>query len=118
PQEEQVEERYVEQIAVQVLQDQRERGFPPVTGAAELGHGARRWIEEIRAVVSLAIVVASSAEEDRGQKNQEGGGEGEPIHLDERRVERRQVAAYLVVVPLIRRPVRVADQHRKQESLH
>src|SRR5262249_44718544 len=109
--------RDVEQVAMKVLEDEREGRLTPVARAPQLGDGTGRWIEEVRAVVRLPIVVAGGAEEDRGQEDQEGGGGREPGQRDEWGVERREVSADLVVPALEGRPVRVADQGRQHEAL-
>src|SRR2546426_3450821 len=77
PEEEEVDERDVERIAVQVLEDEGEGGLAAVAVPARLAHRARRRIEEVRAVVGFAVVVAGGAEEDRrggGQERPRGGG--------------------------------------------
>src|SRR6266705_3534295 len=123
PEEEEVDERDVERVAVEVLEDEGEGGLAAVAVPARLAHRARRRIEEVRAVVGLAVVVAGGAEEDRRKKDQERGRVGEAWDGDEPRVERREVAAAagvrdVVVVALDGGPVGVADEGAEDQALH
>src|SRR5213594_1241008 len=88
--------RRVHEPAVHVLENEGESGFTVVT-VSRLADAAGDGVEEKRPVVCLAIVVARRAESARENENQKCGGEGPPGGLDQRRVERRQVRAPLVV---------------------
>src|SRR5436309_2902256 len=123
PEEGEVDERDVERIAVQGLEDEGQGGLAAVAMPARLAHCARRRIEEVRAVVGLAVVVAGGAEEDRRKKDQERRRVGEARDDDERRVERREVAAAagvgdVVVAALDGGPVGVADEGGEEQALH
>src|SRR2546430_1329781 len=78
PEEEEVDERDVERIAVEVLEDEGEGGLAAVAVPARLAHRARRRIEEARAVVGPAAAVAGGAGEDPrgGGQGRRGGGGG------------------------------------------
>src|SRR5260370_32972379 len=67
--------------------------FGAIIPARRFTNGAGRGIEEKRAVVGFAVVVARSAKAQRASKNQERRGEWPPVMLrvDERRIERRQI---------------------------
>src|SRR5215813_12008054 len=73
PEKREVEERRIEEVAVKVLEDEGKRGLTPVAGAMRLGHGTRRRIEEVGAVVGLPVVVAGGPEEHRREQDQERG---------------------------------------------
>src|SRR5881296_2334595 len=123
PEEEEIDERDVERIAVQVLEDEGEGGLAAVAVPARLAHRARRRIEEVRAVVGLAVVVAGGAKEDWREEDQERRRVGKARDDDERRVERREVAAAagvgdVVVAALDGGPVGVADEGGEEQALH
>src|SRR2546430_17255354 len=73
PEEDEVDERDVERVAVEVLEDEGEGGLAAVAVPARLAHRARRRIEEVRAVVGLAVGVSGGAKEDG-----RGGGDEAP----------------------------------------
>src|ERR1700682_298925 len=61
PKEGQEQHREIKEIAMEVLQDKRERRLALVTFVSAIAHRARRRIQKERAVVSLAVVVAGGA---------------------------------------------------------
>ena len=63
PQKGQIEERGVEEVAMEVLEHEGEGGLAAVAAGAKLADRAGRRVEEIRSVVGLAVVVAGCAEE-------------------------------------------------------
>src|SRR2546425_12231928 len=65
PEEEEVDERDVERVAVEVLEDEGEGGLAAVAVHARLAHSARRRTVADRADEWIAEVVAGGAEEDR-----------------------------------------------------
>src|SRR5258708_17325493 len=70
PKESQEHYREIKEIAMQILQDKRERGFSFVTLVSAIAHRAGRWIKKECAVVSLAIVVAGCAKARRTAQDQ------------------------------------------------
>src|SRR5205085_4469258 len=62
PEEAEEDDRPVEEIAVDILQDEREPGLAAVIPVSTFAHRAGRRIEKERPVVCLAIVVTSCAE--------------------------------------------------------
>src|SRR4029079_1103794 len=102
-QEDDEEQREIEEIAMDVLENERKGALTPVR-LPRLSHGTRRRILPERLVVGAAIVVAGEAEPARGPENQQRGREwerrGPPAGLrtepgvrsvaeEERRVHRR-----------------------------
>ena len=73
PEKREVAERQVEEVAMQVLEDEGERGLAAIAGAVHLGDRARRRIEEVGSIVRLAIVVAGGPEEHGREQDQERG---------------------------------------------
>src|SRR5579872_2253597 len=86
-------EREIEKVAVNILQNERKLRFALVFAFGRLAHGASRWIEEKRAVISLAVVVAGGAKTERAGEDEQRGRKSPPVMLriDERRIERRKV---------------------------
>ena len=66
--------RGIQEVAVNVLHDQRELLFAAIVAAAEswLADRAADWITPERLVVGTPIVIASEAESGREGQNQEG----------------------------------------------
>ena len=123
----------VEEVAVQVLQDQREAGLAGV-GRVRFGDGAGGGRLPDRTVVGAAVVVAGQPEQQQERQRQQRVGQqrqqartGQDLRpelaglaaLDRqaRRVERRQVVVLLdeEVVPLERPHRRVDDERREAE---
>ncbi len=121
------------EVAVDVLQHQREPALAAVARAARLAHRARDRIRPERLVVGAAVVVAGEAEEpgerqdeerrrERQQRRPPGRLGPEPGVLafaeDHRRVERRQIGPEGVVRVLKRRPGRVDDEAAQHQEDH
>ena len=107
PQEEQRDEREVQEVAVEVLEDERERRLHPVALVdGRLTDGAAGRIGEVEAVVGLAVVVAGRPEAQRDPQDQETRTDEprQPGRRDQRREEGRQIAVDLVRRPEQRRP--------------
>src|SRR5258708_36209557 len=71
PQKQNEQNSQIQKVAVNILQDERKRRFALVLTLAAFAHGASRWIEKKGAVVSFAVVVASSPKSQRPSENQE-----------------------------------------------
>jgi len=71
PQKQQKQDRQVQEIAMNVLQNKRKRRFALVAALSAFAYPARRWIEEKCPVVRFAIVVASRAKSQRSRENQQ-----------------------------------------------
>lgn len=69
---------HVEEVAVDVLQDQRQARLAGVL-AVRLGHGAGRWRQPPRAVVRLAVVVAREPEPAGEGEDQQSRRQGVPV---------------------------------------
>src|SRR5262245_31707804 len=85
---------------------------------AALANGAGRRVQEERAVVGLAIVVAGDAESERTRQDQQGGRECPPAvaWIDERRIERREVGPPLVVSTLERPEGGIDSEEAEHEN--
>ena len=129
-QEHEQREREDEEVAVQVLHDQRERVLAPVA-RSRLAHAARRRVVPERLVVGAAIVVAGQPEADRRPQDQERRREGHRIRPPARprpqeavrrvsedlgRIERREIRPRVIVLALERRPRGVHDERREREE--
>src|SRR5207237_10924192 len=114
----------VEEIAVDVLQDERERALAEVA-LAGLAHRARGRVGPERLVVRAAVVVAGHAEAAGGPQDEQGGRERqrrrppcrpgpEPpvLSAEEGRVERGGTRPPFVMDALERGPGRVYDPRR------
>ena len=127
-QEHEERQREDEEVAVQVLHDERERVLAPVA-RPRLAHPARRRVVPERLVVGPAVVVAGEPEADRRPQNQERGREryrarpparSRPeqavrrVAEDLGRVERREIRPEVVVLALERRPRGVHDERRER----
>ena len=67
-------QREIQKIAVDILQDQRKGAFAPI-GLARFAYGAGRRIGPERFVVGAAVVVAGDAKTAGGPEDQHGGGD-------------------------------------------
>src|SRR5258708_30320618 len=74
PQERQKQNRRVQEITMDVLQDEWKRSLPRVFAFAAFAHRATRRIQEKCAIVSLAIVIAGSAKTERPAKDKQRSG--------------------------------------------
>src|SRR5271168_2505845 len=95
------ENRQVEKIAMQVLQDKRKFRFARI-GALALANAAGGRIEEKGAVISLAVVVAGGAKAQRSGENQKSGRKRPPMMewVNQRRIEGGKVRSPLVETAL------------------
>ena len=124
--------RDVEEVAMDVLDDEREPAFAEVL-LPGFTHGAPGRVGPERLVVCPSVVIAGESEPDRAPENQRGrrevqerrppgrlgrsaepGVRGRPEQ--ERRVHRREVRAPLVVRVRIPRPRRVDDEGGESEK--
>src|SRR6476646_6658902 len=100
PEEAQEHDRAIEEIAMSVLQDERETGFAAIVAICRLTHRARRRVQEERAVKSFAIVVAGGAEAQRKSQNQHGRRKPQRqpvvVRVDQGRVKGREVRTPVV----------------------
>src|SRR5436190_19527390 len=99
-------DRLINEIAVDVLDDEREFRFALVA-VARLADRARNRIEEKRAVVCFAVVVTGGAEAEREDEDEECGRKRPPSGVDERRIKGRQVGTPLKAAIDPGRPRRV-----------
>ncbi len=122
------EDRGVPEVAVDVLQDERETRLAGVPTVG-LGHGAGGRRQPERPVVRLAVVVAGGAEAEREDQDDERGGELEPgerltevrrpgdaVVREAGRVERRDVRGGVVVRAGERPPRRVDHECREHHE--
>src|SRR5262249_29888144 len=124
------QQRDVEEIPVDVLQDEREGPLAEIR-LARLADRAVRRISPERLVVRAAVVIAGDPEAAGRPENQERRRErqraGPPSRLwpepgvralteEERRIERREVRAKFEVLALKRSPRRVHDECREPEK--
>src|ERR1700704_5830610 len=72
PEEAQEDDGAIKKIAMEILQDKRKTGFAAIVSMCRLAHGAARRVQEERAIVSLAIVIAGHAEAEGKSQNEEG----------------------------------------------
>src|SRR5882724_9196837 len=71
--------REIEKIAMDVLEDERKSGFPAIVATKWFTDGTSGRIEEKRAVVGFAVIVAGSAKTEGPGENQKGRREGPPM---------------------------------------
>ncbi len=71
PKEGDEEDRKIKKVAMDVLQDKGKCRLAAILAVRRFPDRAGRWIEEKRAVVGFAVVVARSAKAQRAGKNQE-----------------------------------------------
>src|SRR5579863_10113341 len=120
----------IEEIAVDVLQDQRKRALAAIL-LARLTYRAGRRVSPEGLVVRAAVVVTGDAKASRRPQDQDGGREDQPGRIPcgfrskpgvERvaeqlwRVERREVRSVAVVGALKRRPRGVNNETRKSQE--
>ena len=127
------DDRDVQEIAVDVLDDEREPALAEVL-LARLADGASGRIRPERLVVGAAVVVAGEPEPDRSPENQRRGREVQerrpPRRLrrsaeprvrrraeQQRRVHRRQVRPALVVRVRVPGPGRIDDERRESGNV-
>src|SRR5206468_13027563 len=107
--------------ALDVLENKLKPRLALVT-VARLSHGAGDRVEETRAIVGLAVVIADRAEAEWEDQDEEGRREGKPRRIEERRVERRQVRSPLVVLADPGRPrgvdAEAAEHERRKRRRH
>src|SRR6266404_6309312 len=100
---------------MQVLQDEGKLCLAAVGAPFALADGAGRRIEEERAIVCLAIVVAGGAKAERTAQDEQGRGK-RPVavmDVDERRIKRREVRSPLKIGAL-ERPQRGVEAEAAQ----
>jgi hypothetical protein len=117
PEEREEDDRQVEKVPVNVLQDEGERRLPAIAAPRRFPDGARGRIEEERAVISLAVVVARRAEPEGAHEDQKRRRKRPPamFGIDQRRVERREIGPPLVVAAFERADRRVDGERSENE---
>jgi hypothetical protein len=102
PQEAEEDERGIEKVAMDILQDERKFGFAAVFAAGGFIDGTSRGIEKECTVVGFAVVVAGGAEAEWEDEDKKRGGELPPlvVGVDERGIEGREVRSPFVVLAL------------------
>ena len=125
------QQREVERVAVQVLDEQRPLGLAAVF-VARLADGAGGRVGPERLVVGAAVVVAGHPEREREDQDQhrrrvadERDRPGPPPRAEDRvrriaeqlrRIQRREVVAVVVVLALQQRPRHVDDEGREHDE--
>src|SRR2546425_12950709 len=82
PENDEKDDGHIKKIAMQILQNERKAGFAAITVRMRLAHGASRRIEKESSIVSLAIIITSSAKSERRPENQNCGRQGPPSRFD------------------------------------
>src|SRR5438132_9014066 len=101
PEKNEEDDRKIQKIAMQVLQDERELRFAPIVlPPGRLAHSAARWIGEKCPIVSLAIVIAGHAEPQRESQDQQCWGPLPEmmVSVNQGRIERGKIRGRLKVV--------------------
>ena len=97
PEEAEKKDGEIKKIAMNVLQDKRERRFAAIVFAnGGFANGAGRRIEKEGAVVGFAVVVACGAKAERGAENEDGGRELPPTEGKKRRIKRGEIRSPFV----------------------
>src|SRR5688500_18836819 len=124
------QQRQIQEVPVDVLQDERKRVFAEVL-VARFADGARRRIRPERLVIGAAVVIAGESEpagrpedQQRGRERQRprppSGFGPEPavwtVAKEERRIKRREIRPELVMLPLKRGPRRIDDERPQSEK--
>src|SRR5438309_4993032 len=113
PQEEQRDEGEIQEIAMDVLEDERERRLERVAAMdGWLADGAARRVREVEAVIGLPVVVAGRPEAERHPQDQQARADPrrQPVRDDQRREEWRQIAVHLIRGAEQRRPDDAAEE--------
>src|SRR5262249_46631887 len=71
PEKNQKQDRQIQEIAMDVLQDERKRGFPLVVAGSAFTDCASRRIQEKCPIVGLSVVIAGGAETERAGEDQQ-----------------------------------------------
>ena len=123
--------RDVGEVAMHVLQHEREPALAPVARAARLADGARDRVLPERLVVGAAVVIAGEAEEARERQDQQRRIEQRQrdtsraagrtrracdVAQQQRRIERREIRPVLEMLVLHRRPRAVAEERREHDD--
>src|SRR5580700_7437928 len=101
-----------------VLKDERKRGFAAVRALDSFAHCTSWRIEEKCAVIRLAVVVAGRAESKRPGQNQECRRKRPPVMrgVDQGRIERREIRSPLVEFSLEGSKRRVDAEHTEHDD--
>src|SRR5271168_1588776 len=99
PKKNEEDEANIEKVAMEVLQNKRERGLAAIAVLPALADGASRRIHEKSPVISLAVVVAGDPESQRPNQDQQRRRKRPPamMWVNERRIKRREIRAPFVV---------------------
>src|SRR5580700_4142117 len=108
PQERQKNNREIQSVSVQILEDKRKLRLTAVR-ALRLAHGTGRRIKKKRAVVRFPVVVASSPKTQRPAQNQNRRRPLPPamIRINQGRIKWRQIRSPFIKFPLKRPQSRV-----------
>src|SRR4051812_42605019 len=93
PEEDEEDDREIEEVAVDVLQDERERRLTFIALVTAIIDRAGGRIQKERPIVSLAVVVAGGAESARRAQDQQRGRKLPPVMLrvNEWGIKRREI---------------------------
>src|SRR5271170_1433665 len=102
PEESEIDKRDVEKPAMEILEDEGKRRLAAIMPPGPFADRAGRRIEKERAIVCLAVVVASRPKSERASQNQKRRRKPPPVvcGIDQRRIERREIGAPLIKLPL------------------
>src|SRR5262249_46399 len=105
-------------IAVHILENQRKFSFSDIAPVLSFSNRASRWMRHKGAVVGLAIVVAREAKAGWASQDQNRRRERPPelLGIDQRRIERREIRAPLVVFSLKGPDGRVNNENGKYDE--
>src|SRR5882724_11711757 len=97
PEEAEKNNREIEEVAMNILQDERERRFAAIVFAnGGFANGAGGRIEKKGAVVGFAVVVAGGAKAERSTENKDCGREPPPTEGKQRRIKWGEIRSPLV----------------------
>jgi hypothetical protein len=99
PKEDEEDEAYIQEVAMEILQNERERCLTAITVFAAFTHRTGRRVEKKGSIVSFSIVVARDPESQRPNQNQQRRGKRPPamVGIDEWRIKRREIRSPFVV---------------------
>src|ERR1700730_1992129 len=103
PQKEQEQQRKIQKIPVYVLQNERKFRLALVVPLS-FAYRASRRVQEKRAIVGLAVVIAGSAKGQRSAENQQRRRKFPPtmMLINQRRIKWREIRSPLIESPLER----------------
>jgi len=97
PEEAKKNNREIEEVAMNVLQDEGKRSFAAIVFAdRRFADGAGRWVEKEGAIVGFAVVVAGGSEAERSAEDEDCGRKLPPTEREQGRIKRREIRSPLV----------------------